>query len=706
MSRLETPICRKVALFLDGGIIAFSTVMRLPNRSPLVRTLVFRPLLAVLLATPAAGCLGPLDTLGYGDDVTENEQLNATPQLEDDKLEDKHPTYDPTRTVVETLTGPDGGRCEMTLNKSATVTKLDIIPFDKAGAKALEGKLYRGRREALAAVAESGGPTALPSMEILNGYLKPFNDGLYAAIELGAETGAASAGPDKRGLLTALLARLITQLQTGETTGRAAFEEAATTIGAALILGGDTPALASPLSGRAQTAANTFTASPDRARPIGFYTWTPALERIFTRDRFLQSDELARAAPGLAFVLGRDPALLADYQRATALYAGLTNPYVSYTVDALIPYVPTTAALADTTALAVAFAADHASLDVCAPTSVSVLPASHSHEVDYFAALACAAPLPEGTNLMDLFIAGIRSGDVDLTPRADSGWYDYQTWALETLLLPERGPESQHLLLTAGYKRKLIETFKSLLIQNRETHVKQVASFGGATSGPPPPPVDLYPLLPAEPFPTFYLRSARGYRFLRTFLQAAMGPDFLAGTARLLETANRAPLTLAAELDQRVQLLYGLAFVTADAVGMSRTEGILSGELAELDVDAAIKTARDWLKAWPDDPDIDRDPRVIIPIGIGAEITTYWAVIGVKPLISRAEFVAGHEPEVVSGSGCWTGKLVPADYTLLGEETAEVQLRSNLPPPTRDELRALCDMYQTKDEIIAALEAL
>jgi hypothetical protein len=30
---------------------------------------------------------------------------------------------------------------------------------------------------------------------------------------------------------------------------------------------------------------------------------------------------------------------------------------------------------------------------------------------------------------------------------------------LETLLLPERGRESEHLLLTAAYKKKLIETF-------------------------------------------------------------------------------------------------------------------------------------------------------------------------------------------------------------------------------------------------------
>src|SRR6185436_11912139 len=129
----------------------------------------------------------------------------------------------------------------------------------------------------------------------------------------------------------------------------------------------------------------------------------------------------------------------------------------------------------------------------------------------------------------------------------DSGWYDYQIYALETLLLPERGPESEHLLLTAGYKKKLIETFKSILIQTRETHLKQL-DVGVAASSASIEPIDAYPLHAAEPFPTFYLRTGRGYRFVRTFLQAALGADFLAGTERLVETGDRGTMPLATEL--------------------------------------------------------------------------------------------------------------------------------------------------------------
>jgi hypothetical protein len=49
-------------------------------------------LLAVALS--AAGCLGPLDTLGYEDDVTENQDLQGKLQLADDQIADKHPTFD------------------------------------------------------------------------------------------------------------------------------------------------------------------------------------------------------------------------------------------------------------------------------------------------------------------------------------------------------------------------------------------------------------------------------------------------------------------------------------------------------------------------------------------------------------------------------------------------------------------------------------
>jgi hypothetical protein len=87
------------------------------------------------------------------------------------------------------------------------------------------------------------------------------------------------------------------------------------------------------------------------------------------------------------------------------------------------------------------------------------------------------------------------------------------------------------------------------------------------------------------------------------------------------------------------------------------------------------------------------------------ETMTYWAVVGVKALVARAEFVPGHEP-VVSDTYCWTGNFVPHRYTMLVEQTVELELPLSQPPPTRGELRAICDAHATKDEIVRALAGL
>jgi hypothetical protein len=186
-----------------------------------------------------------------------------------------------------------------------------------------------------------------------------------------------------------------------------------------------------------------------------------------------------------------------------------------------------------------------------------------------------------------------------------------------------------------------------------------------------------------------------------------MGPAFLTGSQRVVESGGRGTLPLASELDQRVTLLYGLAFIEADAVGMARTQGLLADEMAEIDMEAAVTAAHAWLGAWKADADVVRDPRVIVPVFVDyeRETMTYWAVVGVKALIARAEFVPGHEP-VVSSISCWTGNFVPHRYTMLVEETVELELPLSQPPPTRGELRAICDAHTTKDEIVQALAGL
>src|SRR4029079_10801236 len=129
---------------------------------------------------------------------------------------------------------------------------------------------------------------------------------------------------------------------------------------------------------------------------------------------------------------------------------------------------------------------------------------------------------PADADLMRELISRIRSGQVDLTPGPDGGWYDYQVLALETLLLPEKGQEAPKLLLTRAYKKRMLEAFQALVTKRRETHVRQLAP--GATAGAAPRPLEqVQPRLRLEPCPSYYLRSARAYAFLANFLEAAVG---------------------------------------------------------------------------------------------------------------------------------------------------------------------------------------
>ena len=635
--------------------------------------------------------------MGYESDVTQSSQKLQQQKLEDDRIEDKHPVSDPSLTVNESFDS-----CTFTLNKSGSVTKLSVAPYE-GDQKSLGGKLFPSRGAALTALQALPDADVIPSMETVNGHLKPFNDGLYAAIETALQDGVPGGFGGKRKLLVDILSAL--QSVRPSATAQSVVDSASAFVGAALILAGATPALPATVLADAQNRAAKFQTPSVYSKPIGFYTWTPALQAIFTQDRFLQQQGSFADLAAIALVLQGDASLQQAYQTVVALYAGLTNPYVSYTALALLPSVPSASALEDVPGLAQTFAAQHPAMPwACSYPLVAFLPASRSKDTTYFNALSqCDFSQFAGTNVMDVLIAGIRSGALDLTPSSDSGWYDYQLYALETLLVPERGPESDHLLLTAAYKQKLIDTFKTLITETRETHVKQL---GGATEASisEPVQVDIYPKLPVEPFPTFYLRTARGYRFLDTFLRATLGSGFLDGLARVREDGSLSSLSLPIELAQTTELVYGLHAVACASLGLRSESYLLGDEATAIDQTAALARANTWLDGWRTDADVLADPRVIVPVGTLDSSTRYWATIGVKPLRISAEFVAGYEPKVVGAGWCEVKDMVAHRYDLLVEDTIEIAGTAT-PPPTRQELRSICDEKVTHDAIVAALQA-
>ena len=104
-------------------------------------------------------------------------------------------------------------------------------------------------------------------------------------------------------------------------------------------------------------------------------------------------------------------------------------------------------------------------------------------------------------------VTRLRNGSLDFAPTEASGWYDWQSWALEALVLLERMPEGARLTANVKYRRQLEELFKSVLALTRETHVKQLAVM---CLGMPPDPrrplvpvASIAPELSVEPIRTY-----------------------------------------------------------------------------------------------------------------------------------------------------------------------------------------------------------
>jgi len=638
----------------------------------------------VLIALSVVGC-DPLSVLGVEERVSEHDSLEAPPPLADDKIEDKHPVYDPGAAVEEVVDG-----CPVRWNKSGSIVKLDVLPFDDA-TRDLEKRVFPGWSSAVHAL---DGKKVLPSMEVVQGLLKPFNDGLYAAVELGAEKATDGSLVDKPKLFREVLGALVAR------SGDASTDEAAARFAGAVTLTGETASAPPAILARASELVTEFGADALASRPIGFYTWTPALSTVFRRDRFLQAGLVFGTAAQIATVLRAAPTIRSDYERALDLYAGMTGPY------------------RDVSPIAIAQILDGGATDIEAATrakypalsggscgaKLALLPASESAETRLFRTLFCGKSFPEGTNLLDVLIGQIRLGKIDLTPTANAGWSDRQLYALETLLVPDRAPEKDHLFLTRRYKEKLIETFKLIVTQNRETHVKQnEISFGGTESSADvvARPIDLHPNLPVEPFPTFYLRTARAYRFVENLLKSTMGEAWLASAHRLREDGTYAEASIATELRQLERLLYGFHVVSARAIGLA-SQLDASDRIVDADVERAMAFAR----SFADDRDVARDPRVIVPVMVDVEHNEvrYWAVVGVRAVRIRAEFYPGFEPrDVKLDGGCYLRSYVPEEPFLLIGKTIELALPAGRPPPTRDEFRRACDASTDPEAIRAAL---
>ena len=334
---------------------------------------------------------------------------------------------------------------------------------------------------------------------------------------------------------------------------------------------------------------------------------------------------------------------------------------------------------------------------------VSLFPPSTTRETELFEKLFPSG-LPADARLMRELITAIRSGKVDLKPRKDGGWYDHQVYALETLLLPEKGAEANKLLLTKAYKKRMLEAFQALMTKRRETHTRAAPAGEAKHEITVEDLPTIRPRLRVEPNPTFYLRTARSYAFLANFLEAALGRSTLESLRGLREQGER-EMDLAAEVRWMRDFFYGLALLSAEDIGFRLD--LLENE--EGDREGSEKLALGWLDRIGKDRDLAEDTRVSVPVYYDARtgVVRLWSTIGVRLTALDARYARPPSVRPGDGSADWQpvrpGKLAPVVYLIAVDEFAEVEVKGGR-VFDRAEFRAVCDRYRTKQAILEAMQ--
>ena len=509
------------------------------------------------------------------------------------------------------------------------------------------------------------GTTGMVPAGLLAQKAKQFDDGLYAAVELAAEQGAGTfAG--KAAMLRAVAAPI------AQGTPNAG---SSTWLAAMLLNGSKLDDLPAEQVGAAQWRARTFLENPLVSKPIGFYTWSQPLQAIFLQDRMLQQPVHPETSLlPLVSALAHDPVAATTYTRYLQLVSQLTNPFA---------YPDLRPAIA---------AAQAGTSPIIAPET-RIIPPSMAHETELLKRLFGDMPIPDGYSLVDDLIGRVRAGSLDLHPRTDSGWYDWQTWSLETLLIPERAPEAGHLQLSAGYQGSLQDLFKGLFALQRETHIKQLevpvvlgsAAFHHTVTV-------ISPRLQVEPQATYYLRRALGYRFVRGVLLNTFGEAGLASMHRL---SPEGPSTknLSDELADMESLFLGAYAAANSDLGLP-----VDGDPA---APSALSSFQDWRKQLAQDPDLSRDARMMVPLFYDRQRMKTKVLVFLGWRSQPLGVSYAHAPKILPQPKDVQVRFGHDEETVLTPVTAEIYVSKQL---NRQEFRALCDQYQTPDAIIQALQ--
>ncbi len=541
------------------------------------------------------------------------------------------------------------------INNSEATFRLDVAKPDRHS-----NQIFTNYAAALMYCREQGLPT-IPSVQLIQGKLKAFDETLCITLELAIE--------ERR---LKVLKDLLTALQ------REGNMKAVVHVATALSLAGMDPKVEGETLRLVDAERHEFVQKPE-ARPCGYWDTDKRLRKNYQSGRYLMEGISITNFPEACIVISKllmnDPALKAALENVQAFDAKLTNPLKSASFETLSTLTKQEALQRFPRGARFSLFGYSTSKEEAILSSINIQP----HE-----------------QLMPILIKAIRSGKFSLEPKPDSGWYDYQWHALETLLLPEKGRESAKLRLSKAYRMRLENAFASLLTKERETHLKRLPMINvGCQNGgedDPAPKVKIAPEFSAEPTLTVYLRLARGYRFLRQALQATLGDE--AWASLKLPASDR---LLDEELKQTMLFCYGLYEKLSLEIGQPPL--YLPDEVNALDQKEACAIFDKWCKGWQEDPALLADARVAVPVADRMTHYTYWGTAGVRlePVVYKYL-----EKPNVSGSvepvfaPCKT--YLPTDFFFEFSRPSQTSL-------TRAEFRALCGKGQDVHALYKAFGA-
>jgi hypothetical protein len=228
-----------------------------------------------------------------------------------------------------------------------------------------------------------------------------------------------------------------------------------------------------------------------------------------------------------------------------------------------------------------------------------------------------------------------------------------------------------------------------LFALTRETHVKQLEC--PAASGCP---LIVAPRITVEPIPEYYGRVASAYGFLHEQLT-----DILGDAAMECSLADDGEFGLGDAIAEMESLFRGAEVVCRDELG--RPDPSTTAR-------ASRATFRRWQQRGADDPDLSTDMRVAVPVYYDAERKTVrvCVTLGVETRNLRFDFVKRPTVQVrgasESGFSFSEPYFTDSEELILSPITVECDVRV---PPSREELRKLCDEHRDASAIKRALES-